>query len=190
MPHRSRSYPGVIPKESVQRRVRNTLALLVAITLVGTFGFKFFSLDPDVTWIDCLYMTVSSMTTVGYGEIVKVGQAGRLFVILFLTTGFAVVSYGAIEIGQWLFSAEMRHYLEKRRMEKEIQQLDGHFIVCGFGRMGWTVCEHLRERNKPFIVIDTDENLLRSGCAGQNWLFVVGDASDDSVLVQTTSMSH
>ena len=168
----------------MQRRLRRTLALLVAIMLIGTFGFKFFSLDPDVTWIDCLYMTVSSMTTVGYGEIVKVGQAGRLFVVVFLMTGFAVVSYGAIEIGQWLFSAEMRHFLEKRRMDKVIQKLDGHFIVCGFGRMGWTVCEHLRERGRPFVVIDTDEKLLRSGCAGNNWLFVVGDASDDSVLVQ------
>ena len=184
MPHRSRSYPGVNPTETVQRRLRRTLALLVAMTLVGTFGFKFFSLDPDVTWIDCLYMTVTSMTTVGYGEIVKVGQTGRLFVIVFLMTGFAVVSYGAIEIGQWLFSAEMRHFLEKRRMDKEIQQLDGHFIVCGFGRMGWTICKHLRERERPFIVIDTDENLLRNGCTGQNWLFVVGDASDDSVLMQ------
>jgi voltage-gated potassium channel len=184
MPHRSRSYPGVNPTGTVQRRLRNTLALLVTIALVGTCGFKFFSIDPDVTWIDCLYMTVTSMTTVGYGEIVQVGQAGRLFVIIFLMTGFGVVSYGAIEIGQWLFSAEMRHFLEKRRMDKEIQQLNEHFIVCGFGRMGWTICEHLRERNKTFVVIDTDENLLRQGCAGQNWLFVVGDASDDSVLVQ------
>lgn len=184
MSHRSRSYPGVNPTETMQRRLRRTLALLVAITLVGTFGFKFFSLDPDVTWIDCLYMTVTTMTTVGYGEIVKVGQAGRLFVIVFIMTGFAVVSYGAIEIGQWLFSAEMRHFLEKRRMDKEIQELDGHFIVCGFGRMGWTICEHLRERERPFVVIDTDEHLLRNGCTGQNWQFVVGDASDDSVLMQ------
>src|SRR5437868_14594803 len=112
MAHRSRSHPGVNPTETVQRRLRNTLALLLAITLVGTLGFKFFSLDPEVTWIDCLYMTVTSMTTVGYGEIVRVGQAGRLFVIVFLTTGFLVVSYGAFEIGQWLFSTEMRNYLE------------------------------------------------------------------------------
>ena len=69
-------------------------------------------------------------------------------------------------------------------MEREIQKLDGHFIVCGFGRRGWTICEHLRDRGKPFVVIDTDEALLRSGCTEQNWLFVVGDASDDRVLMQ------
>jgi voltage-gated potassium channel len=184
MAPRSRSYPGVNPTESVQRRLRRTLALLVAIALVGTFGFKFFSVDPNTSWIDCVYMTVTTMTTVGYGEIVQVGQAGRLFVIVFLITGFGVVSYGAIEIAQWLFSAEARHVLERRRMDQEIQQLAGHFIVCGFGRMGWTICQHLRERERPFVVIDTDEKVLRNGCTGQNSLFVVGDASDDSVLMQ------
>ncbi len=184
MSYRSRSHPGANPGESVQRRLRNTLALLLAITIIGTCGFKSFSLDPNVTWIDCLYMTVTSMTTVGYGEIVHVGQAGRLFVIIFLISGFLVVSYGAFEIGQWLFSAEMRHFLEKRRMDKQIHRLNDHFIVCGFGRMGWTICQHLRERHKPFVVIDTDENLLRSGCAAQSWLFVVGDASNDAVLMQ------
>jgi voltage-gated potassium channel len=78
----------------------------------------------------------------------------------------------------------MRHFLEKRHMEKEIHNLHDHFIVCGFGRMGWTICEQLRERGRPFVVIDTDEALLRSGCTGENWLYVVGDASDDQTLIQ------
>ena len=69
-------------------------------------------------------------------------------------------------------------------MEKEIQKLRDHFIVCGFGRMGWTICEHLGERDKPFVVIDTDETALRAGCTGRNWRYVVGDASDDQVLMQ------
>src|SRR4029077_12418487 len=105
----SRSYPAVNPAKPVQRRILVTVGLLVLITLTGTLGFKFFSLDPSVTWLDCLFMTVTTMTTVGYGEIIPLGQGGRLFVILFLMAGFAIVSYGAIEIGQWLFSAEMRH---------------------------------------------------------------------------------
>ena len=158
--------------------------MLVVITLSGTLGFKFFSLNRDVSWIDCLFMTVTSMTTVGYGEIVPLGQGGRLFVIIFLMVGFAIVSYGAVEIGQWIFSAEMRNFLERRSMEKEIQKLQDHFIVCGLGRMGVTICEQLRERERPFVVIDTDEALLRSSCGGRGWLYVVGDASDDQILMQ------
>ncbi|HEY3966791.1 MAG TPA: potassium channel protein [Planctomycetaceae bacterium] len=184
MADRSRTYRGVNPAETVQRRLRTTLLLLLGIATTGTLGFKFFSLDPDVPWIDCLYMTVTSMTTVGYGEIVRLGPGGRVFVIVFLMTGFGVVSYGAVEIGQWLFSAETRHFLERRRMEREIQKLKDHFIICGFGRMGWTICEHLRERGRQFVIIDTDENLLRTNCSDQHWLYIVGDASDDRVLAQ------
>jgi voltage-gated potassium channel len=179
-----RQIPHANPTKPVQRRVLVTFALLVLIALTGTLGFKLLSLDPRTTWIDALFMTVTTMTTVGYGEIVPLGQGGRLFVIFFLIAGFAIVSYGAIEIGQWLFSAEMRKFLEKRRMDHEIQKLHDHFIVCGFGRMGWTICEHLRDRNKPFVVIDTDETLLHAGCTGRNWRYVVGDASDDQVLTQ------
>src|SRR5262249_34954763 len=179
-----RTYPGAASVKTVQRRIRVTVALLLLIMLIGTLGFKFFAEDPNATWIDCLFMTVTTMTTVGYGEVVVLGQGGRLFVIVFLAAGFAIFSYGVVEMGRWIFSPDARHFLEKRRMEREIQKLDGHFIVCGFGRMGWTICEHLRDRGKPFVVIDTNETLLRTGCSAENWLFVVGDASDDGVLMQ------
>lgn len=168
----------------MQRPIRVTVMMLVTIILAGTVGFKFFATDPEATWVDCLFMTITTLTTVGYGEVVGLGQGGRLFVIVFLFAGFAVFSYGIVEIGQWLFSPETRHLLEKRRMEKEIQKLKDHFIVCGFGRMGWTICEHLRERGRQFVVIDTDEAALRGGCLEHHWLYVVGDASDDRVLVQ------
>jgi voltage-gated potassium channel len=175
---------SVSPVNPVQRRILVTVALLILITLSGTVGFKVFTIDPRVTWIDCLFMAVTTMTTVGYGEVVPLGQAGRLFVIVFLMAGFAIVSYGAVEIGQWIFSAETRHFLEKRRMDKEIHKLTDHFIVCGFGRMGLTICEQLHQRGKAFVVIDTDEATLRAGCTSRNWQYVPGDASDDKVLMQ------
>ncbi|MBI3864795.1 MAG: potassium channel protein [Planctomycetia bacterium] len=184
MSNRPRLSPRSNPSASVQRQIRVTALLLVLIIMAGTLGFKFFAINDDATWVDCLFMTVTTLTTVGYGEIVELGQGGRLFVIVFLIAGFAVFSYGIVEIGQWLFSAETRHYLEKRRMEREIQQLKDHFIVCGFGRMGWTICELLRERERQFVVIDRDETLLRNTCLTQHWLYVVGDASDDRVLAQ------
>lgn len=180
----SRSIPVVNPVKPVRRRILMTVALLVLITLCGTLGFKTFSLDSTVSWIDCLFMTVTTMTTVGYGEVVPLGQGGRLFVIIFLMAGFAIVSYGVVEIGQWIFSSDMRLFLEKRRMDKELQKLQDHFIVCGFGRMGLTICDHLQERERAFVVIDTDESLLRGGCTRHNWRYVVGNASDDQVLMQ------
>jgi voltage-gated potassium channel len=166
------------------RRVRRAVLMLIGIGAVGTVGFKIFARNPDVSWIDCVYMTITTMTTVGYGEIVEVDQAGRVFVILFLITCFGLISIGAFEIGQWVLSAETRYFFERRRMERKIQQLQDHFIICGFGRMGWTICENLASRGRSFVVVDIDEKVLQTHCTEQQWLYVAGDASDDHVLSQ------
>ncbi|MBS0261432.1 MAG: potassium channel protein [Planctomycetes bacterium] len=184
MSDRSRRLPLHNPHDEVIRRLRRAVLMLLAIASFGTVGFKFFAQNPDVSWVDCMYMTVTTMTTVGYGEIVELGQGGRVFVVTFLIACFGLISIGAVEIGQWVFSAEAKYFLERRRMERKIQHLKDHFIVCGFGRMGWTICENLARRGRQFVVIDVDEKLLQTHCTEQGWLFVVGDASDDRVLAQ------
>jgi voltage-gated potassium channel len=167
------------PAETVLRRVMVSASLLLIMLLAGTTGFRFFS---GGSWLDCLYMAVTTMTTVGYGEIVPLGPAGRGFVIVYLIVAFGVVSYSAFQIGQWVFSAEMRHLIERRRMQKEIQQLKDHYIVCGLGRMGRTICRYLRERGKPFVTIDHNETRARTVCDAEGWLYIVGDATDDRLL--------
>ncbi len=129
-------------------------------------------------------MAVTTLTTVGYGEIVPMNPAARIFVIGFLFVGFGVVSYSAFQIGQTIFSVGILKLLESRRMEKKISQLRHHYIVCGMGRMGSTICRHLHERGKPFVVIDSNEEQLRNRCTEGEWLYVVGDATDDKALRQ------
>ena len=161
------------------RRVVPPLLLLCALLLLGTAGFKFFS--PEAAWIDCLYMAVTTTTTVGYGEIVPLGPGGRLFVIGFLACGLGVVSYSAFTFGQFLFSSEIQQLLEEKRMRHLIDGLSGHYIVCGLGRMGITICRHLAERGKPFVIIDREAERLE-GEADPGWLHIAGDATDDAVL--------
>ncbi|HTI49705.1 MAG TPA: potassium channel protein [Planctomycetaceae bacterium] len=169
------------PLIAVLRRALLLPALLGMLTLIGTLGFRYFS---GGSWLDCLYMAVTTLTTVGYGEIVPMTPGGRAFVIAFLFVAFGVVSYSAFQIGQWIFSAEIQRLLELRHMQNRIEQLEKHYIVCGMGRMGGTICQHLHARQKPFVVIDSDEEKLRARCSGADWLFVVGDATDDQVLAR------
>jgi voltage-gated potassium channel len=157
-------------------------ALLLLLTAVGTLGFKYFS---GGSWIDCLYMTATTITTVGYGEIVPLGPDGRTFVIGFLFVAFGVVSYSAFQIGQWIFSVEIQRLLEHRRMDKQVSRLENHYIVCGCGRMGRTICQHLCERGKPFVVVDSDEERVRAACTEGRWPYVVGDATDDQTLLRS-----
>jgi voltage-gated potassium channel len=158
-----------------------TAFLLLILLATGTLGFKFFS--PKATWIDCLYMTATTMTTVGYGEMVPLGSGGRVFVIFFLAAGLGVVSYSAFTFGQFLFSNDIQRLLEQRRMERKIADLKNHYIVCGLGRMGETICQHLEQRNRDFVVVDSNAERMEER-AKSRWLRVQGDATDDGVLVE------
>lgn len=163
----------------VRRRLLLTVSLLLTLLVTGTVGFKICS--PQASWVDCAYMTATTMTTVGYGEIVPLGPGGRIFVICFLAVGIGVVSYSAFQFGQFLFSTDIQRMLEERRMRHLIESLKNHYIVCGLGRMGVTICRHLEERGKPFVVIDRDAQLLDED-ANPKWLRLVGDATDDAIL--------
>src|SRR5262245_24537824 len=98
------------PAANVGRRMLTTAGMLLALALAGTLGFRYFTGGP---WLDCLYMTATTLTTVGYGEIVPMNPAARVFVICYLMVAFGMVSYAAFQIGQWIFTADMRRLLEK-----------------------------------------------------------------------------
>jgi len=163
------------------RRILTMIALLLSITLVGTLGFR---LIEGARWIDCLYMTVITLATVGFEHTIEPSDAGKVFIILLLVFGLGTFTYSALLIGQWIVNVEVRSLWERRRMEKTISHLRNHYIVCGCGRMGATICAYLSKRNEPFVVIDHDEEVLRTICTQTGWLWLVGDATDDEVLTR------
>lgn len=168
-------------RHSVLQRIATAISLLVGMTIAGMIGFRLVS---GGRWLDCLYMAVITLTTVGYGEAVPLDDAGRAFVIVYLVVGFGIFGYTALQFGQLMVSGELRLLLERRRMEQAILKLNEHHIVCGLGRMGLTICRHLQERRKPFVVIDSNEAMLHETCSRENWLCVPGDATDDSLLIR------
>ena len=153
--------------------------LLFALSLAGTIGFRILTGER---WIDCAYQAVITLTTVGSREPANLSDVGKIFVMVYLAGGIGIFTYSAFEIGQILVSNQLRGVLEKRRMQRDIDGLSGHFIVCGLGRMGRTICEYLHERNRPFVVIDDTQEVLDEICPERNWIYVEGDASDDAVL--------
>lgn len=156
--------------------------LLLGLTVFGVVGLRIIT---GGSWFDCLYMTVITLTTVGYAETLELGTSGRVFVMFYLVTGLGVFTFSAFTLGQWIVSAPMQTYLERRRMENRIGKLRDHFIVCGFGRMGRTICEYLHSRGKPFIVIDLDEVRTPAVCREHGWPHVIGDATSDEVLLES-----
>ena len=152
--------------------------MLVALTVAGVCGFR---ATETFGWGAALWMAVSTLTTLGaYDE--PLSGPGKLFAVAYLFCGLGVASYSLFALGQTVVSAKFRSLWERRKMDARVRAMNDHHVVCGLGRMGRGVCQYLADRDRPFVVIDRDEDLLESHCGGENWTWVVGDAADDAVL--------
>ena len=154
------------------------LALLAALPVIGALGFHFIE-----RWnlLDSVYMAVTTITTVGFQEVHPLSSAGRVFVIVYLIFGLGVFLFAVVQVGEIVVRAELRDWLGRRRMDVELKSMRDHFIICGFGRMGRTVCRHLADRKLPFVAIDRDEPAL-AACQQEGWPCLLGDATDDRIL--------
>lgn len=175
----AKPYAGKRPSAQPLRRISLIFSLLLGLTIIGTVGLY---LIEGADLLDCLFMAVITLTTVGYSDMIGLSPRGKVFIICYLVMGLGVFTYSAFSLGQWIVTVQMRGLWEKRRMERAISKLSGHYIICGMGRMGETIACYLSERNKPFVAIDIDEERLKDCCQERNWLFLHGDATDDEVL--------
>ncbi len=160
--------------------VIQTVGLLLGLTVAGMIGFRFLT---GQSWLDCLHLAVITLSTVGSRDAGD-DPATRIFVIVYILLGLVFYSYAATRLGSFLLSDEFQRAIVRRRMQKRIDRLSGHSIVCGVGRMGMTICRYLHERHEAFVVIDNDEDRIRARCTANDWPFVIGDATNDDILRQ------
>src|SRR5262249_20642385 len=152
-------------------------ALLVPVILIllGTLGFHWIEgLDLG----ESLYLTVITITTVGFGDIVPKTNVGRGFTMLLALGGVFSVFYAASAIIRGVVSGELPRELGKRQMERALSNLRNHVIVCGFGRMGRLVCREFSQDGVPFVIIDENDATLRDFDMPHG-IPVVGDATSD-----------
>ena len=165
------------------RKMWFVIFLLLAFTIVGTIGFR---ITEGWDWLQCLYEAVIVLTTVGLSATrqTELHSATKVFVIVYLMFGVGIFTYSVSQMGQHLFNLQLTGMLEKRKMERTIERLSGHYIVCGFGRMGREICRYLASRRKPFVVIDSDDAKLDPECRELGWPYLIGDATDDALLIR------
>jgi voltage-gated potassium channel len=157
------------------------LLILVPTVLVcvGTLGYKL--LEPEYSLFDSLYMTVTTLTTVGYGEVHPLHAQGRVFTIMLLLGGVFAFFYTATELLRAVVNGELQDFLGRQRMERNLAALDRHLIVCGYGRMGRYICQDFSKQGLPFVVIDRREEALRDFHLPRG-IALAGDATSDEVL--------
>ncbi|MBS0202586.1 MAG: potassium channel protein [Planctomycetes bacterium] len=157
------------------------IALLLGFLILGAVSFR---LTEGWDWLQCFYEAVIIMTTVGLSATSQgnLNPSTKMFIICYLMVGVGIFTYCVTQLGQLLVNLQVRGYWERRAMDHSIKKLKDHFVVCGFGRMGRTICRYLHSRHKPFVVIDSDERIA-AACRELGWLHLIGDATDDEILL-------
>ncbi|MCX5872924.1 MAG: potassium channel protein [Deltaproteobacteria bacterium] len=152
---------------------------LVTVIVFGTLGYMFIE---QWSFLDGLYMTVITISSIGYGEVHRLSDTGRVFTLVLILIGFGVVGYVLVTASKLLIEGEVQKILTRRRSMKAIEKIKDHFVVCGFGRMGAFVCQQFHARGIPFVVVENDpETQLRIMETG--YFLSPGDATQESVLL-------
>jgi len=156
------------------------LGLLAALTVVGTLGYVAIA---QMSLLDALYMTVITLSTVGYDEIGELSPAARVYTILLIILGIGAVFYVVVSMASFFIEGRVQELLGRRQMKNAIASLRDHVIVCGFGRFGHAVSEHLRQVGMPVVVIEEDP-MKEQDCLALGCHFLGGSALEDETLAE------
>ena len=153
---------------------------LLTLMAIGVAGFHYLE---GWTWFEGFYMVLTTITTIGYGEVHPLSHAGRVFNTFIIIGGVGLLLLLAGAATEALLEFELQSVFGRRRMEREIGRLSDHYIICGAGRVGRSVARELARKPAPFVVIDHDEAKLQR-YAAEGWLLLTGDATQEHVLRQ------
>jgi len=162
------------------RKILSILLLLLVIIIFGILGYIFIE---KYTFIESLWQTVITLSTVGFGELKPLSSSGRLFTILLIMVGFAVFGYGLTTLTRIIIEGEIKNVFRNRKMEKDINNLKDHVIICGYGRLGKQAALELEKWKKPYVIIEADEN-ISVHLQDSSELVVIGDATEDETLIR------
>jgi len=159
-------------------KISTAIILLVLLLFTGIIGFKIIS---DYSWIDALYMTVITITTVGFGEVQPLDPQAKIFTIFLILTSVIIVGYALTIITEFIISKNDISELKQKKMQKKIDALSNHIVICGFGRNGKQAAKKLLTHKRSFVVVESNKEIIDKH-QNEDILFVLGNANEDEVL--------
>lgn len=170
--------------ESKRLRVRYSVMMLIGIVAIGTSGYYFIEHMP---LFEAFYMTIITISTVGYAEIIPLSQAGRAMTIVIIILGITVGAYTIGMLVRAFIEGEMLKIFGRRKVQKQITELKDHYIVCGFGRIGRIICNELAADHVNFVVIEQEPSIIER-IESKNYLFLEMDATSEEALLRAGIM--
>ena len=165
---------------SFGNRIAIVLLLIATTVGIGTAGYMLLE-----GWHvhDALFMTITTMSTVGYGEVHPLSRAGERFTVVLIFAGVGLLAYAFSTIADFIVAGELRGFVRRRRLQGAIDRMQAHYIICGFGRVGREVAATLRDSNVEAVVIEQDQGLVQY-LEETGYNYIQGDATLDATLQQ------
>lgn len=164
----------------LKSKINEIVLLVLTILATGTIGYMWLS---HYSFVDALYMTVITVTTVGFGEVQPFTPEEKIFTIFLILTSISVFGYAISAFSEYMVSGKLFEHFKHKKVEKQIEHLKGHTIICGYGRNGKQAILKLKNYNKDFVVVEQDKDVIES-LDSENILNVNGDATLDETLVR------
>ncbi|MGQ9844341.1 MAG: potassium channel family protein [Spirochaetota bacterium] len=166
------------------KKIRTALFLLLCTIGFGTAGYYIFE---DMKPFDAFYMTMITISTVGFQEVKPLTIYGRIITIMIILSGVSISAYAIGTLLRMLIEGELRKEFGRKKLGRQIQSLQNHYIICGFGRIGKLICQELFVRKVPFVVIENNPSAIEE-LEKLGYLFVAMDATTEEALLKAGIM--
>src|SRR6185369_1692986 len=156
------------------------MLVLLMLVSVGTIGFMTIE-----KWrlLDALYMTVITLGTVGFKEVHDLSDGGKMFTMTLIVVGVSVLGYIVGSLAQIMFEGQIQRVIGRKKVEKKIDELSGHYIICGFGRIGSLICKEFTANGLSFVIIEKSAEAVER-LSEDGYLYMKGDATLDETLLK------
>ncbi|MCA0132835.1 potassium channel family protein [Winogradskyella alexanderae] len=161
-------------------KIYTALLLLLLVLFIGVSGFRFIA---DYSWIDAVYMTVITITTVGFEEVNPLNTTAKIFTVFLILSSVVIVGYAISIITEYILSKNNLEDIKQRKMQKEISTMRDHIIICGFGRNGRQAARKLKIYKKPFVIIERNKDIIER-LQEEGYPYVLGNANEDETLLE------
>ncbi|MEQ8623934.1 MAG: NAD-binding protein [Vicingaceae bacterium] len=155
--------------------------IILGVCLTGILGY---SIIEDYSFGDALFMTIITISTVGFQEVRPLSMEGRYFTSFLIIFSIGTFAYALSAVSSYIIDGEFRRHLYELRKVKKIRKLENHIIICGYGRNGKQIVQELKASNKPFILIEKLDEVIQDAIKDDCQNYIQGDATDDEVLVK------
>ena len=161
-------------------KIYTAIMMLVFLLCIGVFGYRFIS---GFDWLDALYMTVITITTVGFAEVNPLDMQSKIFTIFLILASVVIVGYAISIITEYILSRNNYEDIKQRKMQKKIEAMSNHIIICGYGRNGKQAAKKLLDYGKPYVVIERNKDIIEK-FQEDEIPFIFGNANEDEILFE------